>query len=234
MIRTAARSSPHGCSARNALTPQIALDICVREGAAAALEGAIASLGTSYVVGLPSIPCQDGAIFDQAQVQAERKSTCSTRWEARRLPCAASLENRSARSRAETQLEQATTPSLDALQNYTTGLAIMEQGHFRAAIPLFDRAVAIDPNFAMATTFWASRMNRPGIWNGARKMRNEPSASSIAYPRPSEPRSPLTITGLLASGQRDRCLSVGCPEQLSPKVGSPQPNKPHLHRHGAI
>ena len=50
----------------------------------------------------------------------------------------------------DTPLEQATTSSLDALQNYTMGLSIMGQGHFRAAIPLFERAIAIDPNFAMA------------------------------------------------------------------------------------
>ena len=47
-------------------------------------------------------------------------------------------------------LEQATTPSLEALQNYTAGYAEMAQGHFLAAVPLFERAIAIDPNFAMA------------------------------------------------------------------------------------
>ena len=47
-------------------------------------------------------------------------------------------------------LEQATTGSLEALQNYTAGLAELDHGQFVAAVPLFDRAIALDPNFAMA------------------------------------------------------------------------------------
>jgi Flp pilus assembly protein TadD len=47
-------------------------------------------------------------------------------------------------------LEQVTTASLEALQNYTEGLSVMGQGHFLAAVPLFERAIAIDPKFAMA------------------------------------------------------------------------------------
>jgi eukaryotic-like serine/threonine-protein kinase len=47
-------------------------------------------------------------------------------------------------------LEQVTTPSLEALQAYTEGLSIMGQGHYLAAVPLFERATAIDRNFALA------------------------------------------------------------------------------------
>src|SRR5262249_10561562 len=47
-------------------------------------------------------------------------------------------------------LEQATTASLEALQSYTAGLSEMDQGRYVAAMPLFDRAIALDPNFAMA------------------------------------------------------------------------------------
>ena len=47
-------------------------------------------------------------------------------------------------------LEEVTTPSLEALQNFTLGFSEVSQGHFRSAIPLLERAIAIDPNFAMA------------------------------------------------------------------------------------
>lgn len=50
-------------------------------------------------------------------------------------------------------LEQATTPSLEALQNYTAGVSEMVQGHSLAAVPLFERAVALDPIFAMVYEF---------------------------------------------------------------------------------
>ena len=39
---------------------------------------------------------------------------------------------------------------VEALQNYTAGYSELGQGHFLAAVPLFERATAIDPNFAMA------------------------------------------------------------------------------------
>jgi tetratricopeptide (TPR) repeat protein len=49
--------------------------------------------------------------------------------------------------------DQATTSSLEAYQTYTAGISEMVQGHFLAAVPLFERATAIDPNFAMAYFF---------------------------------------------------------------------------------
>jgi tetratricopeptide (TPR) repeat protein len=59
-------------------------------------------------------------------------------------------------------LEQATTPSLEALQNYTTGYSEMGQGQFLAAVPLFERAIALDPNFAMAYFMLGVAFNNAG------------------------------------------------------------------------
>jgi eukaryotic-like serine/threonine-protein kinase len=47
-------------------------------------------------------------------------------------------------------LEMATTSSLEALQSYTVGHDRMAQGQSIAAVPFFERANALDPNFAMA------------------------------------------------------------------------------------
>ena len=46
-------------------------------------------------------------------------------------------------------LEEATTPSLEALQAYSAGYKASIAGSVRA-LPLFQRAVAIDPDFALA------------------------------------------------------------------------------------
>lgn len=133
------------------LTPEIAQEICERTGSAAALEGSIARLGTQYVLGLKAINCRNGETIDEEQVQAARKEDVLNT-----LTMIASNfrsrvgESLSAIREHDTPLEQATTSSLDALQNYTVGLSIMGQGHFRAAIPLFERAITIDQNFAMA------------------------------------------------------------------------------------
>lgn len=133
------------------LTPEIAEEICERTGSAAALEGSIASFGTQYVLGLKAVNCHTGETLDEEQAQAARKedvlnalTTIASNFRSR------VGESLSTIREYDTPLEQATTSSLDALQNYTAGLSIMGQGHFRAAIPLFERAIAIDPNFAMA------------------------------------------------------------------------------------
>ena len=133
------------------LTAEIAREICERTASAAALEGSIANLGTKYVLGLKAINCRNGETLDEEQVQAARKEDVL---DALTL-IASNFRSRVGESistiRAhDIPLEQATTSSLEALQNYTSGLSIMGQGHFRAAIPLFERAIAIDPNFAMA------------------------------------------------------------------------------------
>ena len=55
------------------ITNQVAHEICVREGAAATIDGTIASLGKSYVITLQAIACQDGATLAREQIQAEDK-----------------------------------------------------------------------------------------------------------------------------------------------------------------
>jgi DNA-binding winged helix-turn-helix (wHTH) protein len=133
------------------LAPEIAREICVRTGSAVALEGSIASLGSQYVLGLKAVNCRNGETLDEEQVQAARKedvlnalTTIASRFRSRVGESVSTIREH------DTPLEQATTSSLEALQNYSAGLAIMGPGHFLATIPLFDRAIAIDPNFAMA------------------------------------------------------------------------------------
>jgi tetratricopeptide (TPR) repeat protein len=133
------------------MTSQIAHDICVREGAAAIIDDSIASLGRSYVVTLQAITCQEGRTLAREQIQAQDKehvlNAVGTAATAMRRKLGESLNSI---QRLNRPLEQVTTPSLEALQNYTEGLSIMGPGHFLAAVPLFQRAIAIDPNFAQA------------------------------------------------------------------------------------
>ena len=131
------------------LTPEIAEQVCKRTNSALALEGSIASLGREYVLGLQAVNCGSGEILDQEQVQVARKEDVlhglSTIAGDFRIRAGESLNTL---REHDTPLERATTPSLEALQDYSAGLSIMGPGQFRAAIPLFDRAVAIDPKFA--------------------------------------------------------------------------------------
>src|SRR5271155_3232997 len=133
------------------ITNQIAHDICVREGVAATIDGSIESLGKNYVITLQAITCQGGATLAREQIQAGDKehvlNALGTAATAMRAKLGESLNSI---QRLNRPLEQATTPSLEALQNYTAGYSEMEQGQFLEAVPSFERAIALDPNFAMA------------------------------------------------------------------------------------
>ncbi len=50
----------------------------------------------------------------------------------------------------DTPLEEATTPSLDALKTYSAAWKVLSSSGDAAALPLFKRATEIDPKFAMA------------------------------------------------------------------------------------
>jgi DNA-binding winged helix-turn-helix (wHTH) protein/tetratricopeptide (TPR) repeat protein len=145
------------------ITNQIAHDVCIREGDAATIDGAIASLGKSYVITLQAITCEEGATLAREQIQAEDKehvlNALGSAATAMRSKLGESLGSIRELNRP---LEQATTPSLDALQNYSEGLAVMGLGHFLAAVPLFERAVAIDQKFTMAYYLMAIAYEQAG------------------------------------------------------------------------
>ena len=133
------------------LTPEVGREICERTGSAAVLEGSIASLGTRYVLGLRARSCYTGDILDEEQIQAAQKedvlnalSRIATQFRARVGESLTTIEKHS------TPLEQATTPNLEALKAYTTGLKVNRETGFTSAVPHLQRAIAIDPQFALA------------------------------------------------------------------------------------
>ena len=133
------------------LTPEIAEQVCQRTGSAAVLEGSIASLGSQYVVGLRATNCNTGANLDQEQVQASRRedvlnalSQIARKFRTRVGESLATVEKHS------TPLQEATTPSLEALQAYSAGIKTAAAGGSDAGAPFLRRAVEIDPQFAIA------------------------------------------------------------------------------------
>ena len=133
------------------LTPEIALDVCVRTGSAAVLEGSIAPIGSQYVVGLRAKNCRTGDILDEEQAQAARKedvlnalSRIARRFRTRVGESLTTVEKYS------TPLDEATTPSLEALKAYSASVKVGFTSGFSGAIPLLKRAIEIDPKFALA------------------------------------------------------------------------------------
>ena len=133
------------------LTAEIAQQVCERTASAAVLEGSIANLGSQYVLGLRAKNCNTGSILDQEQIQAVRRedvlnslSEIVRKLRTRLGESLATVEKHS------TPLADATTPSLEALKAYSAGMKVNLSSGDAAAIPLFRRAVDIDPNFALA------------------------------------------------------------------------------------
>ncbi len=134
-----------------ALTPEIAREVCQRTGSKAMLTGAIAALGSQYVIGLRAIDCNTGDVLAETLQPAAAKESVLKALDAAAIGIRSKLgESLSSVQKYATPLEEATTPSLDALQAYSQGEKTMVTKGDSAALPLFQRAVELDPNFAVA------------------------------------------------------------------------------------
>jgi eukaryotic-like serine/threonine-protein kinase len=133
------------------LTNDIAREICQRQSVRAMLSGNIASLGDHYVITLTALNGATGDALGREQVEVGRKEQVLKALD----KAASSLRQKMGESLSSVQqfatpLEQATTPSLEALQAYTLGQDAHARMHDDAAIPHLKKAIELDPNFAMA------------------------------------------------------------------------------------
>jgi eukaryotic-like serine/threonine-protein kinase len=134
------------------LTPEIARQLCQRTQSAAFLTGSIASLGSQYVLGLQAVNCLTGDSLAQEQAIAGSKELVLKALSDAAVKLREKLgESLSTVQKFDTPIEQATTPSLEALQAYSLGRNTMVgKNDSAAAVPLLQRAVRLDPNFAIA------------------------------------------------------------------------------------
>lgn len=128
-----------------------AREICERTGSAAVLSGAIAPLGSQYVLGLNAVNCQNGDALVREQVQAAAKEKVLAAMDdaARKLRVQLG-ESLSSIQKFDTPVEQATTSSFEALKAYTLAQQIHQHADASQVIPLLQQAVEADPKFAMA------------------------------------------------------------------------------------
>jgi tetratricopeptide (TPR) repeat protein len=141
-----------GQSPDKSITPEIARELCQRVGSVAVLDGSIASVGKQYVLELRAVNCRTGDTMAQSESTVEGKDQVlqSLSRDAEKMRKRLG-ESMATAEKFDTPLAQATTPSLDALQAYSRGRVSMTgKGDFAAAIPQFERAVRLDPNFALA------------------------------------------------------------------------------------
>jgi DNA-binding winged helix-turn-helix (wHTH) protein/tetratricopeptide (TPR) repeat protein len=130
---------------------ETAREICARTGSAAVLEGSIASLGTQYVLGLRTENCRNGDVLDEEQARAQRKEDVLGALDKTAIRLRTKLgESLSSVQKYATSVEEATTSSLEALKAYSLGRKMFFEKGNTAALPFLQRAVELDPNFAIA------------------------------------------------------------------------------------
>ena len=141
-----------GRSPDQRLTPDVAREVCQRAGAKAVLNGSISSLGTHYVIGLNALNCHTGDTLDSEQVEADSRERVLKALGEAAIRIRKKLgESLASVEKYDMPLENVTTSSLEALQAYSLGYrALHINDDLAAAIPLFQRAISLDPKFAMA------------------------------------------------------------------------------------
>src|SRR5262249_50654745 len=134
------------------LSPQVAREICQRTSSAIVVDGLIAQIGTQYSLILKAVSCSNGETLTSTEAQATDKSHVLDALGKVASGIRVKLgESIGSIKKLDTPLEQATTPSLEALQAYSMGLKlIVAGGDDASAAALFQKAIRIDPNFAMA------------------------------------------------------------------------------------
>ena len=144
------------------LTPKIARELCQRTGSAAVLDASITQVGTPYLLTVKAVNCGSGESLASTEAQASDKNHVLDALG----KTASEIRNKLGESlntvqKFDTPLEQATTPSLEALKAFSSGFQIHTTGD-AAAIPFYKHAIELDPNFALAYAWLGVSFNSMG------------------------------------------------------------------------
>jgi serine/threonine protein kinase/tetratricopeptide (TPR) repeat protein len=137
--------------AGDSLTPEVAREVCRRAGSKAMVTGSIVELGSQYVISLKAVSCATGDPLAEAREQAVHREGVLKALDKAAVSVRSQLgESLSSVEKYATPLEQATTPSLEALKAYGLGQKMRYAKGETAALPFYKRAVELDPKFATA------------------------------------------------------------------------------------
>jgi len=132
------------------LTPEVARELCQRAGSKVYLAGSVGSLGSEYVLALRAVNCLSGdtVAVEQLTVSSKEnvldalgKATSKLRGELG--------ESLATVQKFDVPLARATTSSLEALKVYSLGLKAFGEKGPAAALSYHQRAIQLDPNFAL-------------------------------------------------------------------------------------
>src|SRR6201998_2734854 len=143
-----------GQPAETKLSPEIARELCQRTGGAAVLDGSITQIGTQYLLTVKALNCASGESLASAGAQANDKNHVLDALGKTASEIRNKLgESLSTVKKFDTPLEQASTPSLEALKAFSLGHKLLVTSGDAGAIPFYKRAIELDPNFALAYAY---------------------------------------------------------------------------------
>jgi eukaryotic-like serine/threonine-protein kinase len=148
-VRETLRTMRHDPNER--VTPELGIEICKRQGLKALVVPEIAAVGNTYVITLDAIDARNQKSIARRQEVAESKDKVVAALGKAGSQLRRQLgESLSSVEKYNAPLDLATTSSLEALQAYRAALIPYRSGKTREAIPLFERAVELDPKFCSA------------------------------------------------------------------------------------
>ena len=158
------------------ITRDIGKDICARNGIKAMLLGSISRVGSQYIVLLDAVNSQTGDSIANEQVAVDSKEAVLKSLG----PAASQLREKLGETLGSIQkfdapIEQVTTSKLEALRQYSLGVQAHSKADYANAIPFYQRAIEIDPNFAIAHARLAY------CYNNTKKLQASRDESTRAY-----------------------------------------------------
>jgi serine/threonine protein kinase/tetratricopeptide (TPR) repeat protein len=132
------------------LTPEVTQELCQRAASKAYIAGSIASLGSQYVLGLKAVNCQTGdPLAEQQLTAAGKEKVLDALGEAASKLRTELGESLATVQKLDVPLSEATTSSLEALKTFSLGLRAFNEKGPAGALPYHQRAIELDPNFAV-------------------------------------------------------------------------------------
>ena len=133
------------------VTQDLGVEICKRRGLKALVVPEIAAIGSTYVITLDAIDAHNQKLIARQQVEVNNKDQVVAALGKAGSQLRKRLgEGLSSIQKFDAPLDLATTSSLEALQAYRSGLTLYRSGKRREAIPFFEAAVELDPQFCSA------------------------------------------------------------------------------------
>jgi DNA-binding winged helix-turn-helix (wHTH) protein len=132
------------------ITAEIARQICSKTNSKMVIADSIADAGNGYYMEMRALDCGSGATLAKEGTDISSRNQIVHELGAMAVRLRRKLgEPAESLARFNQPLEIATSASLEALQTGTEGRKLFEAGDPQAALPLFQRGIELDPNFAL-------------------------------------------------------------------------------------